>query len=254
MYVLNIEKGIRVLAIAPHSDDIELGCGATLLWLAKRRQAELYYRVLSTEHRRVTQPGYGSSRKEESMKAADLLGVKNVYTPKPGSPEHYDAQNFEDARFPENRARIHEYLEHTKMQVDPHLVLAPSTDDMHQDHVTVAETVARVFREGQTIWHYEIHQFYSQRFVPNLYVDVSEEVEWEDGERMSFAERKNHILQSCFVSQADTIYLDQEVILGNMRARGQQCARGPVRYAEAFQARMSIFDYQGFRQGSIHKR
>jgi len=127
-------------------------------------------------------------------------------------------------------------------------VIVPSLDDSHQDHVVVAETALRIFREGQNIWHYEIVQFNRGRFIPNLFIDVSEQIHWEDtDECMSFAERKNYILQNCFPSQKGKSYFDEEVIMGNMRTRGQQCGR-TVKYAEAFQSRVSIFDYRGFRE------
>ncbi|MEM7330961.1 MAG: PIG-L deacetylase family protein [Chloroflexota bacterium] len=249
MSVFGIKKGIRVLAIAPHSDDIELGCGATLLLLKHKFNVEIYYRVLSTEMRRTLNPNYRLSRKAESQKAAHSLGVKNVYQQAPGEIEYFDAQNFEDTRFPEYRPQIHKYLEFTKSIIDPHIVFAPSPDDMHQDHFTVAETVLRVFREGQNILQYEIHQTNSKPFLPNLFVDVSEVIDWGgDLGKMSFAVRKCQILKNSFPSQQNTIYMDNEVLLGKMRMRGQQCARGFVRYAEAFQARMSICNFQSYQQ------
>jgi len=243
MRILEFVEGLKVLAIGPHADDIELGCGATLLRLQRKQEAEIFYRVLSTAYvKKITHPTDTFSREDEAKKAAIMLGVKNVETPEIGQPKHFDTQNFPDTQFPENRIHIHRYLEETKEQINPEVIFAPSLDDTHQDHVTVAETVLRVFREGQLILHYEIRQFNSNPFIPNFYVDASQVVEWEDGKQMSFAERKNHILQSSFMSQIDKMYLDEEVILGNMRTRGQQCGRY-VQYAEAFQARVSIFAY-----------
>jgi len=248
MFVLDIPDGLRVLAISPHSDDVELGAGATLLWLKVKRNADLYYRVLSTDHV-TTADGATLSRAEESRAAAAALGVDVA------DEVRYAAANFIDAEFPEQRKEIHRYLEQAKELIDPHLVISPSACDMHQDHITVAETVMRVFREGQTLWHYEICQFNrSERFVPSLFVDVTERIHWDDvGQTMSFAERKNAILQEAFVSQRDTIYLDRDVIMGNMRMRGQQCARAAVKFAEAFQSRVSLFDYQGYKQGAVHR-
>jgi len=241
-----MEEGLRVLAIGPHSDDIELGCGATLLWLAKKRRAEIFYRLLSSDYLlRMTEPTTRYSREDEARKSADMLGVKNVYTHTPNGYKYFDSQNFPDTQFPEYRDRIHRYLEITKEEIDPHLIFAPSLNDAHQDHVTVADTVLRVFREGQIILHYEIRQFSSKLFIPNLFVDVSEELVWQDNTCMSFAQRKNHILQECFISQKGKMYLDDEVIMGTMRGRGQQCGR-TVRYAEAFEARVSIFDFLGY--------
>ena len=248
MFVLDIPDGLRVLAISPHSDDVELGAGATLLWLKTKRYADLFYRVLSTDHV-TTEDGKLFSRADESRAAAAALGVDVA------DADRYAAANFVDTEFPEQRKQIHRYLERAKEEIDPHLVISPSACDMHQDHITIAETVMRVFREGQTLWHYEICQFNrSERFVPSLFVDVTERIWWDDvGQTMSFAERKNAILQASFVSQRDTIYLDQDVIMGNMRMRGQQCARAAVKYAEAFQSRVSLFDYQGYRQGAVHR-
>lgn len=248
MYTLDIPDGLRVLAISPHADDVELGAGATLLWLQHERKADLHYRVLSTEHVKA-EDGTVFSRALEAQLAAALLGV-DIHCEL-----HYDAQNFVDTGFPEERKAIHRYLENTKEQIDPHLVISPSMRDMHQDHVTVAETVMRVFREGQTLWHYEICQFNrSELFVPNLFIDVSHERYWPDtGKTMSFAERKNDIVQRSFLSQRGTIYLDEDVIMGNMRLRGQQCARAAVKYSEAFQSRVSLFDYQGYKQGAVRR-
>jgi LmbE family N-acetylglucosaminyl deacetylase len=248
MYTLDIPEGLRVLAISPHADDVELGAGAALLWLQNERKADIYYRVLSTEHAQASD-GTVFSRASEARLAAAMLGVDVE------SELHYDAQCFIDAEFPEQRKAIHSYLERTKELIDPHLVISPSLRDMHQDHVTVAETVMRVFREGQALWHYEICQFNrSELFVRNLFIDVSHERYWPDTDKtMSYAERKNDIVQRSFLSQRGTIYLDEDVITGNMRLRGQQRARAAVKYSEAFQSRVSLFDYQGYKCGAVRK-
>ena len=136
MYTLDIPEGLRVLTISPHADDVELGAGATLLWLQHERKADIYYRVMSTDHVKA-EDGTVFSRASEARGAAAMLGVDVECE------LHYDAQNFVDAEFPEQRKAIHRYLERTKELIDPHLVISPSPRDMHQDHVTVAETVIK---------------------------------------------------------------------------------------------------------------
>jgi LmbE family N-acetylglucosaminyl deacetylase len=102
----------------------------------------------------------------------------------------------------------------------PDVVLAPSADDLHQDHRTIAEIIPTVFRD-QLYLAYEIPKWDGDFGRPSLYVPLSADV----------AKRKTELLHKCYPSQHGRDWWDDEVFLGLARLRGMEC-RAP--YAEAF--------------------
>ena len=99
----------------------------------------------------------------------------------------------------------------------PDLILAPSSDDAHQDHRTIGEIVPTVFRD-QLYLAYEIPKWDGDMSRPSMYVPLSAAV----------AQRKVELLHKCFPSQRGRDWWDDEVFLGLARLRGMEC-RAPVR-------------------------
>jgi LmbE family N-acetylglucosaminyl deacetylase len=234
-------RPLRVLALGPHVDDVEIGCGATLLRLARYHAAEVHVRVFS-DHYAVPQR---QDRTAEGELAARRMGYAS-----------FAIFQHEDTNFPAEARQIQKRVAGLRESLAPDLVLSPSDGDTHQDHTTLAQAVQREFRYGESIWCYEINQFGTDpSFQPNLYVNVSLPSHSQDRgflDRAASAARlgaltlentlaheKIDILGATMVSQLGKPLLDPEISSAIMLLRGMQASRG-IRFAEAFQTRTIV--------------
>jgi LmbE family N-acetylglucosaminyl deacetylase len=197
--------GVReVVALAAHPDDIEIAAGGTLLTLAAARPGLRVHYVLLT--------GSPERRGEARAAAAAFL---------PDAQLEFSAHTLPDGRLPAHWGEAKEVIE-TAARAAPaaDLVLAPSREDAHQDHRTVAELATTAFRDALVL-HYEIPKWDGDLGRPNLYLPMPEPI----------ARRKLELLHACFPSQKDRDWWDDEMFLGLARLRGMECRS---RYAEAF--------------------
>jgi LmbE family N-acetylglucosaminyl deacetylase len=202
----------RLLAIGAHADDIEIGCGATILRLvAEHPGLSVDWLVLS---------GHGERAGEAADSAAAFLagaGATRVWV-----------EGFRDGFFPYLGGAVKERFEQLKAEVAPDLVLTHRLEDRHQDHRLVAELTWNTFRD-HLILEYEIPKYEGDLGRPNLYVPVGQE----------HGERKVELLRKCFPSQAGRSWFSDDTFWATLRLRGIEC-NAPGRYAEAFQARKLV--------------
>jgi LmbE family N-acetylglucosaminyl deacetylase len=202
----------RLLAIGAHADDIEIGCGATILRLiAEHPGLSVDWLVLS---------GHGDRAGEAADSAAVHLtgaGATRVWV-----------ECFRDGFFPYVGAAVKERFEQLKAEVVPDLVLTHRLEDRHQDHRLVAELTWNTFRD-HLILEYEIPKYEGDLGRPNLYVPVTQEQ----------GERKIELLRKCFPSQAGRSWWSDDTFWATLRLRGIEC-NAPGRYAEAFQVRKLV--------------
>ncbi len=197
----------RVLAIGCHSDDIEIGCGGTLLGLTRSRpDVEVTWVVLGAE---------GARAAEARTSAEDFLSGA-------ASSEIF-VHGFKDAYMPYYGESVKEAFEDLK-QIQPDLVLTHTRDDLHQDHRLACELTWNTFRD-HLILEYEVPKWDGDLGRPNLYVPLTEDV---------VADKLELVLRH-FPTQAGKHWYDDETFRGLMRLRGLECA-APSRYAEAFYA------------------
>jgi LmbE family N-acetylglucosaminyl deacetylase len=194
---------LSVLSIGAHPDDIEIGCGATLLHLAAREGARFHNLILTGV----------PARQDEARTAAaaflpDGAGVETHALP--------------DGRLPASWGEVKQILEDCAARVSPHVILAPRRDDAHQDHRLIAELVTTVWRDALVL-HYEIPKWDGDLGGVSHYVGFDEVT----------ARRKVELLQRSFPSQHGRDWWREETFLALMRLRGMEC-RAP--YAEAFVA------------------
>ena len=201
---------LSVLCLGAHSDDIEIGTGATLLSMMDRGiHLELHWCVLS---------GGGCEREREAKaSAADFLSK--------AASAHIEVMPFKDGFFPEQGDAIKSWFEMLKARTNPDLILTHCRDDAHQDHRQVCRLTWSTFRDHCVV-EYEIPKWDGDLGQPNLYIPVSAEV----------LQRKIELLNLHFGSQRSKQWFDSEVFLGLARLRGMEC-RAPEHYAEAFFAR-----------------
>jgi LmbE family N-acetylglucosaminyl deacetylase len=202
----------RVLAIGCHADDIEIGCGGTLLTLARANPGlEIDWIVLAAP---------GARRDEARASAAAFLdGVSTV---------RVEVHAFRDGFLPYLGGEVKDVFEELKGRVDPQVVFTHAGYDFHQDHRLACELTWNTFR-NHLILEYEIPKVDGDLGRPNVFVPLSAGV----------VEDKLALLEEHFRSQSDKHWFDRETFLGLMRLRGME-AVAAERFAEAFTCRKTV--------------
>jgi LmbE family N-acetylglucosaminyl deacetylase len=198
-----------VLALGSHSDDIEIGCGATLLALSRARpEVEVTWVVLGAE---------GERELEARASAEAFMGA--------AARSEVVVHGFRDGFFPYIGGEVKDIFERLKSRLDPDLILTHARHDLHQDHRLVCELTWNTWR-NHLILEYEIPKYDGDLGTPNVFVPVSEEI----------AREKVRLVLDAFESQAEKHWFDEQIFLGLMRVRGME-GRSPSGYAEAFTCR-----------------
>ena len=207
---------LRVLFIGAHCDDIEIGCGGTILALARSHpNLVVHWLVLSAT----------DERDLEAQRAAErfLAGV---------STRTLSIERFRDGYLPYEGSRVKDYFEVLKTRVDPDVIFTHYREDWHQDHRFVSEVTWSTFRH-HLILEYEIPKYDAEPSeAPNLFVPIDD----------AAAETKVDLILAAYASQASRPWFTRDVFLGAMRLRGVQ-ARAP--FAEAFYARKLLLGSPG---------
>ena len=203
------KEPLRILCLGAHSDDIEIGCGGTLLHLLEGRgSVEIDWAVFSgspVRAREARQSARGLAKGARSLRIA--------------------TKRFRDGFFPSQTARIKEEFERLKRRASPDIVFCPWRGDAHQDHRLLSELAGNTFRD-HLILEYEIPKYDGDLGSPNLYVPLAEKT----------ARRKVEHLMQAFPSQAGNQWFDREAFGAIMRLRGIE-SNAPSRFAEGFYCR-----------------
>ena len=197
----------RVLAIGCHADDIEIGCGGTLLALTRSQPAlHVTWVVLAAS----------GSRAEEARKSASaFLGDAST---------DIRVLEFRESFLPYIGGDVKEAFE-TLKDVEPDLILTHTRHDLHQDHRLACELTWNTFR-NHLILEYEIPKYDGDLGTPNVFVPVSGDL----------AREKARLIHNAFGSQQGKHWFEEDLFLSLMRLRGMEAA-SPTGYAEAFVCR-----------------
>jgi LmbE family N-acetylglucosaminyl deacetylase len=196
-----------VLCLGAHSDDIEIGCGGTLLHLkAAFPRLEFHWVVLSAS----------GVRGEEAARAADLFTA--------GCEKQVVLKNYRDGFLPYDGGEVKSFFEELKGQISPDIIFTHWRGDAHQDHRLVSELTWNTFR-NHLILEYEVPKYDGDMGRPNLFVPLEGPL----------CENKVGYLFQVFDSQRSKRWFDRETFLGLMRIRGME-SNSPSGYAEAFHA------------------
>jgi len=199
----------RVLALGSHSDDIEIGCGGTLLALTRAQpKLEVTWVVLGAQGVREDEARASASAFLESAGEANVI-----------------VHAFRDGFFPYVGPQVKDLFEELKALVQPDIIFTHARHDLHQDHRLVCELTWNTWRD-HLILEYEIPKYDGDLGTPNVFVPLSEEL----------AREKAELVLRLFGSQGEKHWFDQELFLGLMRVRGME-GRSPSGYAEAFTCR-----------------
>jgi LmbE family N-acetylglucosaminyl deacetylase len=199
----------KVLVLAPHTDDGELGAGGYISQLLEQG-AQVYYAAFSTAEESVPSGFPKDILKIEVAAATARLGI---------CPENLFIYNYQVRKLNYFRQEILEDLVKLRMEINPDLVLLPSLKDIHQDHMTVAQEGLRAFK-NTSIFGYEL-------IWNNLSFDTTCFMKLDK----KHIEKKISAL-SCYESQGKRDYMSSDFILSLARTRGVQIGTS---YAEAFE-------------------
>jgi len=210
---LGKDQRLKILCLGAHADDIEIGCGGTILKLTgEAREAELYWVIFSADRER---------RKEVSNGAEAF--TKNVKSKK------IDIFQFRDSYFPFAGTEIKDRFEELKTEFAPDLIFTHFRDDAHQDHRLISELTWNTFRD-HFILEYEIPKYDGDFGNPNFYVHLSE----------SLVQKKMECIFEIFKTQREKQWFTEETLRSVLRIRGME-SNSPSKYAEAFYCRKIVF-------------
>ena len=136
----------RLLAISPHTDDVELGAGGLLARFLEEGW-DIWVAALSIAEASLPEGSSPTRLRDEYFAAMTVLGI---------SDDQRLVYDYPVRHFPEHRQAILEDLVALRAAIEPDLVLLPSSNDVHQDHGVVAQEGTRAFLKNATIWGYEL--------------------------------------------------------------------------------------------------
>jgi LmbE family N-acetylglucosaminyl deacetylase len=204
---------IKLLCLGAHSDDIEIGCGGTILrWLEEYPSAEVYWVVL----------GASDERRAEALLSANRFLAKARH-------KEVVIKEFRDGYFPYMGAEIKDFFEELKRNYQPDVILTHYRDDLHQDHRLVSQLTWNTFR-NHLILEYEIVKYDGDLGVPNFFVNLTTHI----------VEEKIKTILDCFQSQKTKSWFTNDAFSSIMRLRGIE-SNASEKYAEAFYNRKMVY-------------
>ena len=207
------QEPLKLLCLGAHADDIEIGCGGTILRLVTE--------VPDLVVRWIVFSGAGLREAEARNSAAAFL--ENV------TEKQIQVLEFRDGYFPFQGADIKDCFETVKRDFDPSLILTHWQGDAHQDHRLVVELTHNTFRD-HFVLEYEIPKYDGDLGNPAFYVPLTQ----------AQLQRKLETIGRHFPSQRGRSWFSEETFLAMARLRAIECnsAEG---LAEGFYVRKIVF-------------
>jgi LmbE family N-acetylglucosaminyl deacetylase len=212
MISCNLKRVKRVLCLGAHSDDIEIGCGGTVLQMIQQSKSlEFYWLVLCANPERTLEA-------RRSANAFLVQARKKTIVVKP----------FRDGFLPYLGPPVKECFEELKKVFTPDVIFTHCRHDLHQDHRLVCELTWNTFRD-HFILEYEVPKYDADLRSPNFFVPLSD----------AQARKKVNNLMRYFTTQRNKRWFREELFYGLMRLRSTEAA-SPTRYSEAFYCRKAL--------------
>jgi LmbE family N-acetylglucosaminyl deacetylase len=198
-----------LLFLGAHCDDIEIGCGGTILRVRESMpEAEIRWLIFASNE----------ARRLEALESADrFLGE--------GFRDSVRIESFRDGYLPYSGGEVKDVFEEVKREISPDLIFTHYRQDLHQDHRLISELTWNTWRD-HLILEYEIPKYDGDLGQPNVFIAVSPEQ----------VERKIKTVLEVFGTQSSKDWFDADTLAALLRLRGVE-SNAPERYAEAFYAR-----------------
>lgn len=204
-----IQKDKVILVLAPHTDDAEFGCGATIAKLIENGN-EVYCAAFSACEQSVLKDFPSNILITEVKAASKKLGVKE---------SNLILFDYEVRTFNYRRQEILDSIIQLKKTINPDVVFIPSLNDIHQDHATISNEAFRAFKFS-SILCYEL-PWNNISFSTSCFMALNDE---QVGKKVSALKE--------YKSQAHRPYANEEFIRSLARVRGVQIN---THYAECFE-------------------
>jgi len=202
----------KILCLGAHCDDIEIGCGGSLLKIIRTmKDVHVYWVVFSSDER----------REKEALKSANDF-LKSLKKKK------IVIKKFRNSFFPYYGAEIKEYFEQLKKDFSPDIIFTHFRNDLHQDHRLISELTWNTYR-NHLILEYEIPKYDGDFGSPNFFVHFDETI----------SRKKIENIMKYFKSQCDKAWFTRDTFLSLLRLRGVE-SNAPDKYAEGFYCRKII--------------
>jgi LmbE family N-acetylglucosaminyl deacetylase len=202
-------NGLSILCIGAHADDIEIGCGGTVLRMLEGISAARFHWIVFSANK---------ARRKEAVRSANLF-LKGAAS------KEIAVHGYRDGFFPYQGAKIKEEFERLKKRVNPDVIFTHCRHDLHQDHRELNQLTWNTFR-NHFILEYEIPKYDGDLGAPNVFVPLEE----------SHCKRKAELLDKAFQTQRTKHWFSDGTFLGLMRLRGVE-GNSPTRFAEGFYGR-----------------
>jgi len=208
--IVGVLKGMKILVLAPHTDDGELGCGGTIAKFIEEGK-EVFYVAFSICEKSVPEGFPQDILGEEVKKATHQLGIKK---------ENLFVKNYPVREFPSHRQELLEELIEMKSHIQPDMVFIPSSFDIHQDHVVINQEAKRAFKHSSLLGYEFMWNNFS--FETTTFVILKEH----------HIQAKINALKE-YKSQKERFYTSENSLRGLAQYRGLQLGE---QYAESFEA------------------
>lgn len=202
----------NILCLGAHCDDIEIGCGGTILKLIEKYQNLVFYWVVFSSNQQREKEAYESAKQFLRGTQVEKIAIAN----------------FRDGFLPFMAIEVKELFESLKQEFQPDLILTHYRNDLHQDHRLISDLTWNTFRD-HLILEYEIPKYDGDLGVPNFFVHLDPII----------CQHKTQLILNAFQSQMEKHWFTEETFLSILRIRGIE-SNAPEKYAEAFYCRKVI--------------
>jgi LmbE family N-acetylglucosaminyl deacetylase len=204
-----LPQSARVLVIGAHADDIEIGCGGTLLRMVDEVPSlDVTWVVLSADGKRGDEARTGARAFVGGAQSSDVV-----------------IGSFQDGYLPYLGSAVKDFFEDLARRVDPHLILTHARADLHQDHRLACELTWNTWR-NHLVFEYEIPKYDGDLGTPNVFVTLTD----------AQLDRKIELLMDIYATQRSKHWFTEDLLKALPRVRGME-ARSESGLAEGFTCR-----------------
>lgn len=218
--MLNLNLGgsrpLKILCLGAHCDDIEIGCGGTVLSLLEgEREVDCTWVTFCSN----------KAREEEARKSAEVFLAAAVH-------KMIMIHDFRDGYLPYLGDKVKDTFEKLKKAVDPDVIFTHYGNDKHQDHRLVSELTLNTYR-NHLILEYEIPKYDGDLGTPNAFFEIAEKL----------CNLKIDTILNIYDSQKQKNWFTEDLFWSLLRIRGMEI-NSESKYAEAFYSRKLLFTHR----------